>query len=178
MSRNMISYEVDSATKKLWDTIKAHPKAGRGFHTTILTRLLQNFLADFGNWENEFPLDDDLRYKFERYRDQHNETKGLLLKLETQRMIYWSAMQTAFECTNIPILIVKLGNESMDEFTGMIRSKVFENSEGELSVPNDLIKDFLHDAIQRLEASGEMNRLRCEEQMKEYGDNVSFAEMH
>lgn len=173
----MISFEVSSATKVAWDELKKHPRAIRGFHTSILQRLLENFISEFENWENEFPLDDDLRYKFERFRDQHNETKGLLLSLETQRMIYWSAMQAAFESTNIPILLVKLGNESMDEFVGMIRSKVFETSEGELSVPNELIYEFLHGAILKLEASGEMNRLRCTQQMKEYGDNVSFAEM-
>lgn len=168
--RNIISFEISEETAGLWESVKSNPKTRRGFQTQLLRRLFENFLADFGNWDDILSLDDDLRSRFMRYQAHHQEQKGRMLQIETQRMIYWNAMQNAFGETNIPVLYVKLGFDLMDDYIGMIRSRVFEKSEGELSVSKDFVKEFILDTIEGLEASGEMNRLRCKEQMNDYGD--------
>ena len=155
-TRNIISFEVSEETADLWGAVKSNPKAQRGFQTGILRRLLENFLADFGNWDDIMSLDDDLRCKFERYQSHHVEHKGRMLQIETQKRIYWNAMENAFQATNIPILYVKLGLELMDDFVDMIRSRVFEQTEGALSVPRELVKEFILDTFEGLEASGEI----------------------
>ena len=167
----MISFETDTETKDAWETIKSHPKASRGFHTAILQRLLKNFIADFDNWDNMLHLDDDLRCKFERFQEHHERNKSRMLQIETQNKIYWNAMENAFKKTNIPTIYAKHEFDFMDEYIDMIRSRVFEQSEGAFSVPRKLIRIFVIDTIEELEASGELNRLRCNEQMKDYDDS-------
>ena len=123
-------------------------------------------------------LDDDLRCKFERYQTYNIEHKGRMLQIETQKRIYWNAMENAFMLTNMPILYVKFGFELMEDFIDMIRSGVFEQTEGTLSVPRDLVKEFILDTFEALEASGEMNRLRCEEQIKDYEGELPTAKVN
>lgn len=174
-NRNIISFEVSDEIASMLEAVKANPKARRGFQTDVLRRLLENFLADFGNWEDLICLDDDLRSKFERYQFQHNERKGRMLKIETQNRIYWDAMKVAFDNSTIPILWVRHGIKLFDEYVGMIRAKTFEESNGELSIPNDMIKKFINDAIDCMEASGDMNQIRCKVQAEEYENEYPKA---
>ena len=174
--RNIISFEISEKTAGLWASVKSNPKTQRGFQAQVLRRLFENFLADFDNWGDITTLDEDIRVKFSRYQRHHQEHKGRMLQIETQRMIYWNAMETAFKETNVPILYVKWGLDLMADYIGVIQSRVFEQTEGELSVPKELVNEFILDKIEELEALGEMNHIRCKEQMKEYGDK-SFVKV-
>lgn len=169
-NRNIVTFEVSDETAALWNAVKKHPKTKRGFQTDVLRRLLDNFLSDF-EVNGLLSLDDDLRYKFERFESHHTAKKGRLFQIEAQRQIYWNAMTAAFRQTNIPILFAKHEFSILDMYVEMIRSRVFEESEGELSVPKSLVNEFVRDAIQELEATGELNKLRCKEQLKEYGED-------
>lgn len=168
--RNIISFEISEDTAILWASVRSNTKTQRGFQAQILRRLFENFLADFDNWGDITKLDEDLQVKFSRYQKHHKEHKGRMLQIETQRMIYWNAMENAFKETNIPILYVRWGLDLMADYVGIIRSRVFEQTEGELSVSKELVSEFILNKIEELEASGEMNHIRCKEQMNEYGE--------
>ena len=168
--RNIISFEISEETAGLWASVKSNPKTHRGFQAQVLRRLFENFLADFDNWNDITKLDEDIRVKFSRYQKHHQEHKGRMLQIETQRMIYWNAMVNAFKETNIPILYVKFELDLMADYIEVLRSRVFEQTEGELSLSKELVSEFILDKIEELEASGEMNQIRCKEQMNDYGE--------
>ncbi len=172
-SRCMISFEVSQRTAELWDAVRANPRAKRGFHTSVLRRLLENFLSDYEGW-TDLPLDDDLKLRFERFHKTHEDKVRVKLQLETHHVLYRNAMQNAFDDTNIPILYVKHGIALLSDFISMVRSRVFEQSDYQYSIADDVVKEFIFEKLEQLEASGALNKLRCDEQMKDYGDNSSL----
>ena len=175
-----ISFDADQEAYDLWQQIKKHPKIHRGWHTKVLSRSFSNIVAGLGNGGSFEFFDEDLKLELEKFNEKHNAHKERRLKLLAQERIYLDAMQEAFAKTKIPFLYVEHMDDPeilpdlMDSFVTLIKAGTFVDSDYTLSPPMGVVRKFLDDTLEELEASGELNRLRCEKQTRDK-ENVGMA---